>query len=124
MTRVGRVEGTLVHDILLDTGCDWTLVRKELVPGDRMVTGGVPIRCAHGDLHIYPLAELEIEIGGSTFVVEAGVTDHLPVSVLLGKDVPELTQLLEQSKGLDALVVTRAQDKRQRREEVHTCTEE
>ena len=85
MTRVGRVEGTLVSDILLDTGCDRTLVRKELVPVERMVAGEVPIRCAHGDVHMYPLAELEIEIGGSMFAVEAGVTDYLPVSVLLGK---------------------------------------
>ena len=119
MTRVGRIEGTLVQDILLDTSCDRTLVRKKLVPVKRMIVGEVPIRYAHGDIHMYPLAELEIEIGSSTFAVEAGVTDHLPVSVLLGKDVPELTQLLEQPKSnkvTDALVVTRAQVEGQRRE--------
>ena len=116
MTRVGRVEGTIVSDILLDTGCDRTLVRKELVPAERMVAGEVPIRCAHEDVHVYLLAKLEIEIGGSIVGVEA-VTDHLPVSVLLGKDVPELTKLLEQPsvEMADALVVTRAQAERQRR---------
>lgn len=46
-----------------------------------MIDGEVPIRCAHGDVHMYPLAELEIEIGGYTFAVKAGVTDQLPVSV-------------------------------------------
>ena len=46
---------------------------------------------AHRDVHVYPLAKLGIEIRGSIVGVEAGVTDHLPVSVLLGKDVPELT---------------------------------
>ena len=39
---------------------------------------------------MYPLVEIEIEIGDSTIAVE-GVTDQLPVSVLLGKDVPEVT---------------------------------
>ena len=71
---------------------------------------------------MYPLAEIKIEIGDSTFAVEAGVTDQLPVSVLSGKDVPELTQLLEQSKGVNALVVTRAQAEKQRRGEA--CIEE
>lgn len=92
-------------------------MRKELVPGDKMIDGEVPIRCAHGDVHLYPLAQIEIEIGDSTFAVEAGVTDQLPVSVLLGKDIPELMELLEQPKGVNALVVTRAQAEKQRREE-------
>ena len=47
-------------------------------------------RCTH-----ISLAEIEIEIGGFTFAVEAGVIDQPPVSVLLGKDIPELMQLLE-----------------------------
>ena len=86
------------------------------MPAERMVAGEVPVRCAHGDVHVYPLAKLEIEIGGSIVGVEAGVTDHLPVSVLLDKDVPELTKLLEQPsvEMTDALVVTRAQAERQR----------
>ena len=70
---------------------------------------------------MYPLAELEIEIGGSVFAIEAGVTDHLPVSVFSGKEVPILTQMLKQprdSKVTDALVVTRAQAKRQMSEEL------
>ena len=81
-TRVGTIEGTLVHDILLNTGYYQTLKRKELVPVERMIVREVPIRCAHGDVHMYPLAQLEMNTGGSTFAVEAGVTDHLPVSVL------------------------------------------
>ena len=97
MTRVGRVEGTIVTDIILDTGCDRTLVRRELVPAEKAVGSEVPIRCAHGDTHMYPIAQLDIELGGSTFTVEAAVTDHLPVSVLLGKDGPELMQLLKRA---------------------------
>ena len=51
MTQVGRIKGTFVSDILLVTGCDQTLVCKELVPDERIVTGEVPIRCAHRDIH-------------------------------------------------------------------------
>lgn len=71
MTRIGRVEGTIVNDILLDTGCDQTLVQKNLVSMERMVDGEVPTWCAHCELYMYPLAELEIEISGSTFTMEA-----------------------------------------------------
>ena len=86
------------------------------MPAERMVAGEVPIRSAHGDVHVYLLAKLEIEIGGSILGVEPGVTDHLSVSVLLGKDVPELTKLLEQPRDevSDAVVVTRAQAERQK----------
>ena len=43
-----------------------------------------------------PLAsELGDEIGGEHFIVEAGVVDKLPVSVLLGWDVPQLEDLLQ-----------------------------
>ena len=60
MTRVGRVKGTFVHDILLNTG---SLVWKELVPGDKMIKGEVPIRCAHGDVHIYHWRRLRLRSG-------------------------------------------------------------
>ena len=43
-----------------------------------------------------PLAsELGDEIGGEHFIVEAGVVDKLPVSVLLGWDVPQLEDLFQ-----------------------------
>ena len=121
MLRNGRIEGKQVRDILLDTGCDRTLVWKELVPVEKMVQGEVPIRCAHGDTHMYPFAEVQIEVEGSSFTVEVGVADCLPVSVLLGKDVPEVVRLTHKrghvNQETDALVVTtRAQAKRQERE--------
>ena len=42
-----------------------------------MIDGEVLIKCAYGDVHMNPLAE--IEIGDSTLAVEAGPTDQLPV---------------------------------------------
>ncbi|KAL5509602.1 hypothetical protein EMCRGX_G004996 [Ephydatia muelleri] len=83
VTREGTVEGTKVQDILLDTGCSRTMIRKGLVPPSKWLPDqAVTIRCAHGDTMVYPLALVELN-------VEA---------VLLGRDVSELDQLLNQKK--------------------------
>ena len=124
--KEATIEGTLVGDVLLDTGCTRTLVRRELVPEEKMLQGeSVAVRCAHGDTVLYPLAEVELEMEGQ---VEAAVSDGLPVSMLLGTDVPELAELLEgelRDKKLAEgsmsveeamLVTTRARDKQQAEE--------
>ena len=54
------------------------------------------IRCACGDVIKYPLAEMEITVGGRQIRVEAGASDTLPTSVLLGVDVPEIQNLLRE----------------------------
>ena len=117
VTRRGLVDGTVVDDIVLDTGCSRTMVRRELVKEDKTLEGrAVTVRCAHGDTVLYPLAHVELELDGTAVEVEAAVSDNLPVSVLLGTDVPELGRLLQSnpstvhSTGVErALVVTRAQ---------------
>ena len=40
------------------------------------------------------MALIELEVSGRKLKVRAGVSDHLPVAVLLGTDVPELAELL------------------------------
>ncbi len=73
--------------------------------------------CAHGDVVLYPLAEVGGEVDGKVIKVEAAVSVSLPVSVLLSTDVPELMELLkgvimEQAQLDDALVeMTRARVK-------------
>lgn len=76
VTREGTVEGTKVQDILLDTGCSRTMIRKGLVPPSKWLPDqAVTIRCAHGDTMVYPLALVELNVegipvhgsGGSTF---------------------------------------------------------
>ena len=56
--------------------------------------GEVIIRCAHGDEVSYPMAEVEITVRDRIMQVEAGVSRTLPVSVLLGTDVPQLFGML------------------------------
>ena len=92
--RNGTVEGRYVEDIILDTGCTRTLVHQDLIPRDMETHGEVIIRCAHGDEVSYPVAEVEITVGDRIMQVEAGVSHTLPVSVLLGTDVPQLFGML------------------------------
>ena len=83
-----------------------------------MGTGGeVSVRCAHGDVVSYQLANVEIEVEGEPMHVEVGVAPNLPVPVLLGTDVPGLVELLQAGvRKLEAqeamMVSTRAQKKR------------
>ncbi len=95
VVRCGTVEGHPVKGIVLDTGCTRTLVRKDLVPQGQETGGEVSIRCAHGDVVTYQLAEVELEVGGKYILVEAGVAPNLPAPVLLGTDVPDLAELLQ-----------------------------
>ena len=58
----------------------------------------ITIQCAHGDTVLYPLAQVELQVEGKLLMVEATVSDTLPRSVLLGIDVPQLTELFGQQK--------------------------
>eukprot|EP00731_Ephydatia_muelleri_P038325 Em0721g1a len=58
--RSGKVEGTDVSDIVLDTGAGRTLVRSCLVPRKRLLGRNVMVECVHGDRVSYPLARVEV----------------------------------------------------------------
>ena len=122
--RSGLVEGKKVNKILLDTGCSRTMIHKSWVPPHKLKEGdAVTIRCAHGDTVLYPLADVNMEVDGLPITVEAAVSDTLQAAVLLGTDVPQLTELLggqsKESKLEDVLVVTtRARARQQLEEEI------
>ena len=46
VTRRGEVEGRMVGDIVLDTGCSRTMVRKELVDEEKTLTGRDSTLCS------------------------------------------------------------------------------
>lgn len=96
----GVIEGRVITDIVLDTGCSRTIkVHHNLVGEDKQLEGEtVTVRCAHRDTVLYPLAEVEMELDGVPMRVKAAVADRLPVSVLLGTDVPELGRLLQMNQ--------------------------
>ena len=94
------MEGKEVSDILLDTGCSRTMVHRDLVRKGKEREGeAVTICCAHGDVSLYPIADVDLEPKGIQMQVKAAVSNTLPVSVLLGTDVPELGRLLRSNPG-------------------------
>ena len=80
LTLKGEVEGKIVEDMLLDTGCSQTLVRQEVVPDENLTNRQVSIRCAYGDILEYPVADVRIRICDKEFTVKAGVSNRLPRS--------------------------------------------
>ena len=90
-----------VSDILLDIRASTTLVRNDLVPEGKMTAEEISICCAHGDTVIHPLAEIKIVVGGTSLTVEAAVADKQPLSVFLGRDMPELGVLLQELEDQD-----------------------
>ena len=95
----GVVNGYQVSNIVVDTACAQTMIHQDLVPDSKLVRQCVTIRCAHGDELQYPLADVEIEVGDYIYYVRAAVSDRLPRPVLLGRDIPDLCQLLPHNTG-------------------------
>ena len=75
MYRAGVVEGTKVDDMLLDTGAARTIVHSRLVPSRKLTGKKVLIWSVHGDAVSYPLAQINIQVGGSSYYVEAAVAN-------------------------------------------------
>ena len=91
--QAGTING-LPCKILLDTGTTQSLFRADFVTKDVIVVGAVPIRCIHGDAHEYPVAPIEVEIGGQKAIVHAAVSRTLPEPAVLGWDAPTFLQKL------------------------------
>ena len=55
----------MVSEVVLDTGCSRTMVRRDLVPEENLLPGeAVTVLCAHGDTMLYPLAYVDMEVEG------------------------------------------------------------
>ena len=100
--RQGVVNGFLVNDLLLDTGCSKTIVQRDLMEEEQWLEGELTIiQCAHGDAIAYPLAAIELEIQGKPVLVNAAVSDTLPQSVLVGTDVPGMLEMLQMKQSTE-----------------------
>ena len=77
--RQGLVNGILVDDLLLDTRCSRTIVRRDLVEDEQWLDGeSTIIQCTHGDAMAYPLAEVSVEIEGKPVFVKQQSLTHSP----------------------------------------------
>ena len=123
--RQGLVNGILVDDLLLDTGCSRTIVRRDLVEDEQWLDGeSTIIQCTHGDAMAYPLAEVSVEIEGKPVFVKAAVSDTLPQAALVGTDVPGMLKMLQRTESMgqpleEALMVTTRSCSRKEPEEKH-----
>eukprot|EP00731_Ephydatia_muelleri_P013892 Em0007g1202a len=79
LNRNGSEKGQKVKNVLLDTSCSRTMVKKRWVPQERMLEG----KMVSDESGRHPIRE------------EAAVADTLPVDVLLGTDVEQLRNLRE-----------------------------
>ena len=75
-------------------------MHQELLPPDNILEGdSATIRFAHDDTVLYPPAKMQMEVDRVPIEVKAVVSTALPVSVPLGKDAPELQQLIGSNAG-------------------------
>ncbi|KAL2103518.1 hypothetical protein ACEWY4_000386 [Coilia grayii] len=97
---------------LLDTGCSQTLVQADLVPLEfRNCTDKLTILCVHGDKSEHDTADVYVRAQGQTYLLRVGLVSKLPYPVLLGQDLPVLTELVTKTAWCG--VVTRAQAREQ-----------
>ena len=52
----------------------------------------------------YPQAKVELEVKGRALTVKAAVSETLPQSVLLGTDVPDLSELMRPGAFVQGIV--------------------
>ena len=64
------------------------------MPVEKVSRETVDIKCAHGDVVSYPLAEVSMRVGDHPVKVQAAVSDRLPVPVLVGREVSGFNKLL------------------------------
>ena len=107
-SRKGKVNHKSVDDIILDTGCSRTMVKRELISEDDLTGEATTIKCAHGNTVLYPLATVRISVGDYSVEMEAAALTTLPVSVLMGTDIPRLNQLLR-GEDTSMAMITRSQ---------------
>ncbi|XP_031668019.1 uncharacterized protein LOC116359314 [Oncorhynchus kisutch] len=80
---------------MIDTGSSLSLIRKGNVPVNDIDYGHQTlIQCVHGDQSQQPTAELTVEIQGQKYLLKVGVMEKLPFEMILGRDVPVLSDLL------------------------------
>ncbi len=72
-------------------------------------TDTVTVCCVHGDNTPLPTAEVYIEVLNQSYLMKVGIAETLPYPILLGTDMPMLSELLQDIEWCG--VVTRAQSK-------------
>ena len=97
----GTVEGKPIDRVLLDTGAATTLIHLDLVPEDKMLPHTIDIRCTHGDVTCYPMAEVSMRVGGFAFfspASEPAVVAEVTYGQKKWEELAELEQVSREEK--------------------------
>ncbi|XP_026010619.1 uncharacterized protein LOC113013700 [Astatotilapia calliptera] len=107
-----EVNGVLLN-ALLDSGSSRSLIHSDFAPPNIVRTSDTISICfVHGDEKRYPTADIYIKVQDQMYLLNVGVVNSLPYSVVLGRDLPVLFDLLESEQTEECNVaVTRAQAK-------------
>ncbi len=103
-----KISGKIVQ-ALVDSGSSQSFVLQSCLRSDFQPVGKVRVRCIHGDESEHQTSEVLIEINGQKYLLTVGILDKCPYPVILGQDVPVLTELLQSVNIVSAYVTTRAQ---------------
>lgn len=96
---------------LVDSGSSQSFILKSYLPPSFQPVGKVRVRCIHGDESEHQTSEVPIEISGQKYLLVVGLLDKCPYPVILGQDVPVLTDLLQSVNTASGYVLTRAQSR-------------
>ena len=100
-------------EALVDTGSSQTLVRQDKVKQDWWnIRSDIIIRSIHGNEKAYPNADVYVVVNGQFYFLRVGVVKDLPYTVVLGQDLPLLSELVKTRRpspvGVNNLPITRS----------------
>lgn len=75
---------------LLDTGSSLSLIKSCHVN----YASTTAVQCVHGNVKRYPLAEVLVGVQDQVYILNVAVVDNLPGDMILGRDMPVLSDLL------------------------------
>ncbi len=78
---------------MLDTGSSLSLIKSCHVSNVNYAST-TAVQCVHGDVKRYPRAEVLVGVQDQVYMLNVAVVDNLPADMILGRDMPVLTDLL------------------------------
>ncbi len=92
---VARI-GTCLSKKLIKCNCRVTVFLVQTLNPEINVNyaSTTAVQCVHGDVKRYPWAEVLVGVQDQVYMLNVAVVDNLPADMILGRDMPVLTDLL------------------------------
>ena len=111
----GKVDGKKVEQIYLDPGSSKTFVSRALVEQASLTSKTIEVKTINPGCKVYPVANVNIEVGGYKTELEVCVHSNLSYDVLLGRDFPFLWEVgfCKVNRAVCHMVKTRQQQRKE-----------